>query len=66
MDEKMYKWIADGKSTLFGFTLDAYFLSIEDVNKLLEVSETECESEAEDALANLYKEFNDFKPDSGE
>lgn len=38
MDEEMYKWITDGRTSLFGFTLNSYLMSLEKIDRLLEAS----------------------------
>ena len=39
VDEKMYKWITDGKSDLFGFTYDSYLIATGDIDGLLKINE---------------------------
>lgn len=38
MDDEMYKWITNGRTSLFGFTLNAYLMSLEKIDSLLEAS----------------------------
>lgn len=56
----MYEWITDGKTDLFGFTLENYLLAIENVSQLIEVNESEMETELEEAVYYLEQEFNEY------